>query len=137
MLDVIKEWMRQDDATTVIQLVRILEDRGYKVSKSTLVRTRRMLGWIFHGSRYCQLIWSANKKKRLQWAMKNRDNTFEDVMWMDESMIRLVNHRTFSYIKVGTALKPKPKAKHAFKVMVWAGISCKGSDKHLRIELLC
>ena len=37
------------------------------------------------------------------------------------------DHRTFSYRKVGTAPKPKPRAKHPYKVMVWAGISRKGA----------
>ena len=102
-MDVIEELTRQDDETTATQLVRILEERGYKVSKTTIVRARRFLGWTFHGSRCCQLIRSVNKEKRLQWAVKNRDNNFEDVMWTDESMIQLENHRTFSYRKVGTA----------------------------------
>ena len=127
MLDAIEEQMRLDDETTATQLVRILEERGYKVSKTTIVRARRILGWTFHGSRYCQLIRSVNKEKRLQWAVKNRDNSFEDVVWTDESMIQLENHRTFSYRKVGTAPKPKPRAKHPYKVMVWAGISRKGA----------
>ena len=98
-----EEQTRQDDETTATQLVRILEERGYKVSKTAIVRARRYLGWTFHGSRYCQLIRSVNKEKRLQWAVKNRDNNFEDVTWTNESMIQLENHRTFSYRKVGTA----------------------------------
>ena len=127
MLGVIEERMRQDDETTVTQRVSILEEHGYKVSKSTIVKERQMMGWTFHGSRYCQLIRSVNKEKRLQWAMKNRDNSFEDVVWTDESTIQLENHRMFSYRKVGTAPKPKPRVKHSYKVMVWAGISCKGA----------
>ena len=127
MLDIIEAQMELDDETTATQLVRILEERGYKVSKSTIERARRILGWTFHGSRYCQLIQNANKEKRVQWALKHRGNDFEDVVWTDESTIQLENHRTFSFRKVGTAPKPKPRAKHPYKVMVWAGISCKGA----------
>ncbi len=127
MLDVIEEQMGQDDENTATQLVRILEERGYKVSKTTIVRARPILGWTFHGSHYCHLIRSVNKEKGLQWAVKNRDNNFEAVRWMDESMIQLENHRTFSYRNIGTAPKPKPRAKHPYKVMVWAGISHKGA----------
>jgi len=44
-------------------------------------------------------------------------------------MIQLENHSTFSYRKVGEAPRPKARAKHPFKVMVWAGISKKGATK--------
>ena len=63
MLDVIEEQMRQGDETTATQLVRILEERGYKVSKTAIVRARRILGWTFHGSHYCQLKQSMNKER--------------------------------------------------------------------------
>ena len=49
------------------------------------------------------------------------------MVWTDKSTIQLENNRTFSYRKVGSAPKPKPRAKHPFKVMVWAGISKKGA----------
>ena len=127
MLDIIEAQMELDDETTATQLVRILEERGYKVSKSTIERARRILGWTFHGSRYCQLIQNANKEKRVQWALKHRGNDFEDVVGTDESTIQLENHRTFSFRKVGTAPNLKPRAKHPYKVMVWAGISRKGA----------
>jgi hypothetical protein len=42
-------------------------------------------------------------------------------------MIQLENHRSYSYRKVGAPPKPKPRAKHPYKVMVWAGISKKGA----------
>ena len=44
-------------------------------------------------------------------------------------MIQLENHSTFSYRKVGEAPRPKVRAKHPFKVIVWAGISKKGATK--------
>ena len=127
MLDIVEAQMELDDETTVTQLVRILGERGYKVSKSTIERARRILGWTFHGSRYCQLIWNVNKEKRVQWALKHCGNDFEDVVWTDESTIQLEKHRMFSFRKVGTAPKLKPRVKHPYKVMVWAGISRKGA----------
>ena len=68
-----------------------------------------------------------NKEKRVQWALKHCDNDFEDVVWTDKSTIQLENYRMFSFRKVGTAPKPIPRAKHPYKVMVWAGISRKGA----------
>ena len=46
---------------------------------------------------------------------------------MDESIIQLENHRTFLYRKVREAPRPKARAKHPYKVMVWAGIPKKGA----------
>ena len=42
-------------------------------------------------------------------------------------MIQLENNGTFSYRKVGEPPRPKARAKHPYKVMVWAGISRKGA----------
>ena len=64
------------------------------------------------------MIREKNKEKRLKWAEENVHSEFEDVVWTDESMIQLENHRTFCYRKVGAPLKPKPKPKHPYKVMV-------------------
>ena len=127
MLDAVEERMKQDDETTATQLVKMLGERGFKISTPTVERARKTLGWTFHGSRYCQLIRNANKEKRVQWAKDNLHSSFDDVVWTDESTIQLENNRTFSYRKVGSAPKPKPRAKHPFKVMVWAGISKKGA----------
>ena len=60
MLDAIKEQIKQDDETTATQLVKMLGERGFKTSTRTVERARKTLGWPFHGSRYCQLIWNAS-----------------------------------------------------------------------------
>ena len=85
----------------------------------TLIRARLILGWAFHGSRYCQKIRERNKEKLVLWARENLGNKFEDVVWTDESMTQLENHRTFSYRKAGTA--PKPKAKPKIHTKLWCG----------------
>ena len=116
IMKLIESRMKEDDETTATQLMKLLEDRGYKVSKPTIIRARQLLGWTFHGSRYCQMI---------RGAMENVDNHFEDVVWTDEFVIQMENHRTFSYRKVGEAPKPKAQPKNPYKIMVWAGISKK------------
>ena len=127
MVTAIEERMQQDDETTSTQLVKMLEERGWKVSLSTVERARKMLGWTFHGSRYCQLIRHANKEKRVEWARANLHESFDNVVWTDESTIQLENNRTYSYRKVGSQPKRKARVKHPYKVMVWAGISKKGA----------
>ena len=127
ILKTIEDRMNEDDETTATQLTRLLGDQGHKVTKTTILRARKILGWTFHGSQYCQLIRQKNKEKRVTWARENLANDFEDVVWTDESMIQLENNRTFGYRKVGMAPKPKPRPKNPYKVMVRAGISKKGA----------
>ena len=101
--DVIKEKIEQhmanDDKTTAKHLRELLANEGHTLSKSTILRTRRSLGWTYRGSSYCQLIREANKSKRLQWAMEYREEAagdgFKDVLWTDESTVQLENHRRF------------------------------------------
>ena len=40
MLDAIEERMKQDDKTTAIHHVKMLEERGYKISKHTVESQR-------------------------------------------------------------------------------------------------
>jgi hypothetical protein len=79
----------------------ILTRRGISLSLSTILRCRPQLGWTFCGSAYCQVIHEANKAKRLEWARKNLDNDFGDVVFTDECSIQTETHRRFSSRKRG------------------------------------
>ena len=57
--------MKENDETTATQLRKLLEDKGFSVSKTTIIRARQRLGWTFHGSRYCQMIRAKNKERGL------------------------------------------------------------------------
>ena len=66
--------------------------------------------------------------KRLEFAkrcIENKD-TFEDVIFNDESLIQLTKHSKLSFRKRGEQVKLQPKPKHPYKVYVWAGISKRG-----------
>ena len=111
--------MQEDDETTAIQLQSRLATCGIYVSLATILRSRQQLGWVYHGSAYCQLIRTVNKQKRLDWACANIHDDFDNVIWSDESSIQLGTHRIYCCRKVGEA----PHSKHPTKVHVWAGIS--------------
>ena len=123
---IIEQAMEEDDETTATQLQAKLASFGVYVSLATILRNRRLLGWIYRGSAYCQLIRSVNKEKRLEWARDHLQDTFDDVIWSDETSVQLEAHRRFCYRKEGMKPKPKPRPKHPIKVHVWAGISKKG-----------
>ena len=107
--DVIEEQMQKDDETTAAELDCILQREGIKLSRSTILRCHRKLGWTYRGAAYCQLIREPNKLKRLSWCMENQNNDCSNVIWTDETTVQLENHRRFSHRKCGEKPRPKPK----------------------------
>jgi transposase len=85
VLALVESKMQSDDETTAVNLVAHLKDNGFSLSKTSVVRARRLLGWTYRGSSYCQLIRHANKAKRVAWAQQYLNDSFEDVIWTDES----------------------------------------------------
>ena len=112
VLEIIEAQMRKDDETTALQLHRIVCEHGHHLSLSTIFRSRRLLGWTFRGSSYCQLIRGANKVKRLEWARQyaaEAEAGFNDVIYSDETSIQLETHRRFCCRKQGEPPKNKPR----------------------------
>ena len=87
--------MKEDDETTATQLQSKLASHRIYVSLAIILRSRRMIGWIYRGSAYCQLIRSVNKQKRLEWARNYLHDNYEDVIWTDETTVQLQTHRIF------------------------------------------
>ena len=123
---IVERQMQDDDETTATQIHAMLSARGYDLSLRTILRCRTSIGWTFRGSAYCQLIRTVNMEKRLAWALEYKDDDFEDVIYTDECTIQMESHRRFCCRKEGQPPRLKPRAKHPFKVHVWAGISKKG-----------
>ena len=67
-----------------------------------------------------------NKSKRLTWALENRNDNFDDVIWTDETNVQMETHRRFNYRKRTHTPRYKPKPKHPVKVHVWGGKSWAG-----------
>ena len=57
------------------------------------------------------------------------NETFDDVIWSDETSVQLECHRRHSFHKQGQPPKLKPRPKHAIKVHVWARISKRGATR--------
>lgn len=108
---------------------KIQEEFDINVSKSAVTRFRRKLGWTLSLTHYNQMIREPNKEKRVDWCKVQVDNkeTFDDVIFTDESKIMMKNICRRSYRMKGQPKKGIPKAKHPYSVMVWGGISKKGA----------
>ena len=112
----------QADETTAVQLMDLLRRSGVYISLSTVKRCRLSLGWTFHGTRYCQMIREPNKLKRLEFANKclAENETFDDVIWTDETSVQLECRRRHCFRKQNETPRLKPRPKHPIKVHVWA-----------------
>ena len=78
--------MRADDEATAVQLCVLLRSKGYSISLSTILHSRKSLGWTFRGSAYCQLIREVNKAMRLDWARQyvhEAETEFLDVVYTE------------------------------------------------------
>ena len=65
------------------------------------------------------MISETNKKKRLDFATQciSDKDSFDDIIWTDESSIQLVRHTRSVRVKVGKEKHYKPVSKHAVKVL--------------------
>ena len=106
---VVEAQMRLDDETTAHQLHALLESKGYNLSLKTILRCRSSLGWTFRGSAYCQLIREVNMAKRLEWAVNNRNETFDHIIFTDECTVQMESHMRFCCRKQGKPPRPKPR----------------------------
>lgn len=107
-------------------LQRLLySEMGVHLSVSTVKHTRKKLGWKRCSPKYCQMVRETNRIARLAFAGEclETGETFDDVIFTDESTIWLEQHGKICFTKAGRPSKLKPKAKHPFKAHVWTGIS--------------
>ena len=100
--------------------------RMISVYLATILSNRQDLRWIYRGSAYCQQIRHANKEKRQTWARSFLHDSFDNVIWSDETTVQLETHRCFCYRKEGEKPRPKYRPKH---LHVWAGISKQGATQ--------
>ena len=75
------------------------------------------------------MISDVNKEKRLEQcrARLEEGDTFDNIVWTDESTVQLDSYRAKSYYKERQPVPLKPKPKHPTKVNVWVGISAQGA----------
>ena len=129
----IDEKMAENDELTASDLMELLVDKfgRFECSYSlrTIARVRLELDWTFSTTQYCQAIRDANKDKRVEWCKERlmEGETFDDVIFTDESTIQLDRHRRKSFRKRGAPRKLKYRHKHPPKLHVWAGISRRGA----------
>lgn len=116
----IDQCMNENPERSSTDLHQTLIDRtGTCLSSSYIRKLRSSLGWTYKKTSYCQLVRDANKPKRLEWAQQQiaRNETFDDVIFTDESSFEAQRTVGYMYYKKGQAPPLRPKPKHPIKVL--------------------
>lgn len=132
LMNFIDAEMEKNDELTAPKLRRKLQEEfGVNFSESKVKRLRKKLGWVQTGTKYCQLIREANRTKRLDFCLNcvEEDEQFDDVIFTDECSVHLEKHAKICFRRRWEQPKLKGRAKHPFKVHVWAGISKRGPTR--------
>lgn len=116
-------WLSQNkDLTARDVQLKFVEEFHQTFALSTIKKYRRQLNWTAKRKRYCQLISHKNKLARVEWCLeklKTKD-TFQDVIFMDESNVELSSTGRLSFYQTGSALEKVPartaKPKHSYTV---------------------
>ena len=126
--------MEKNDELTAPKLGKKLQEQfGVDFSESKVKRLRQKLGWVQTGTKYCQLIHETNRAKRLEFCLKcvEDNKQFDDVIFTDECSVHLEKHAKLCFRRRWEQPKLKGRAKHPFKVHIWAGISKRGATRVL------
>ena len=108
-----------DELTSKELSEKLSTECGIQVSATTVRRVRRnVLDWKTESARYCQFVRDPNKIKRLVFALKTKTekNTFEDVIFTDETSVQIEQYARICFRKDGTQPKRKGRPKHPLKV---------------------
>ena len=134
LMTFIDNQMEQNDELTAPNLKKkIYEEFGVNFSESKVKRLRKKLGWVQTGTKYCQLIREPNRVKRLEFCLQCEEDgeTFDNVIFTDECSVHMEKHAKLSFRRKWEQPKFKGRAKHPYKVHVWAGISKRGATRVL------
>ena len=116
----IDDRMKENDELTSAELKEKLSKECHvEVSATTVRRVKRnVLGWKSETARYCQFVREPNKMKRFIFAsnaLLNKD-TFEDVIFTDETTVQIEQYARICFRKDGSQPKRKGRLKHPLKV---------------------
>ena len=129
----IDNFMDKDNELTTPRLKECLLERFPDVTASerTIARAREELGWVHQTAKYAQLVREVNKSIRLEWVQKmiQESETFDDVIFTDESTFQVEYHARKAYRRIGEPRILRQRPKHPAKIHVWAGISKRGATQ--------
>ena len=109
---------------STIQIQKTIRTRfNILVSRITINCTRRRLGWIKSGVKYCELIYKANIPVRFSWALQcllTDERFLFDIEFEETSDVLDQRTRTICYRRNGYSTTLQPVSKHSLKPPTWS-----------------
>ena len=128
-LDFINNEVDKNREISAPKLQRLLLAKlNIKVSVSVIKKERQALGWTQTTTMYCQMVRHVNKEKRLLFCtdLLARGDTFDDVVFTDESTVKCERYLSRQFRKKGEPmhllLRPKPKHPLSVKINCIIGL---------------
>lgn len=132
-VDTVKQVFEKNHNSSARDVLRELNTNGCNISLSTATRVIDVASFVATKPRYCQLIREANKEARVAFCKEliRMDEQFEDVVFTEESSIRLHYNKPVAYRKKDAMPPNQCRPKHRLKVHLWGGISKWGPTQML------
>lgn len=128
-IELTKQSLLADPNQSSRDIHKMLKVDGAVFSLGTTKNVIKSAGFTNSSPRYAQMVRDVNKIKRYEFciSLMEANDSFDDVIFSDESSIQLHNNKTTSYRPIDSQNPSMPKPKHPLKLHVWAGISRRGA----------
>ena len=120
------QWIRRNNETTSKELAqKLLDDRGLDVSRWTVQRQLKRMGYKSTLPYGTPMLTQEQKDARVQWAIKHQNDDWSRTIFTDETCYQLFRNTIRRWSRNPKAeVKRIPKNRQ--KIMVWGGFSIKG-----------
>ena len=123
----IEEILGEDSDLEVNEIKERLVEKGYKLAYSTLCRYLNKIGFQNKNPiNDLMNLTTAQKEKRFIWWKKNKDYTWDNVIFSDETIFSDFRKSRKKWVKKGEVYKSPKTGKGKHKVNAWAAISRNG-----------
>ena len=115
-VELIVDCFKKDPSTSSRQVYKELKAAGAQFILSTTKRPIEAVGFTASKPGYGQLVREINKVKRVEFCQMliDTNETFDDVIFSDQSSIQLHQNKTVMYRLKGSLPAALPKPKHPF-----------------------
>ena len=122
----IGQWIRRNNELTAKEIAQKLHDeRGRDVSISTIQRQLHRLGYRSTLRIGTHMLTQEQKKARVQWAIRHKDDDWSRTVFTDETGYQLFRNTIRRWSKnLKAEVKRIPKNRQ--KILAWGGISIRG-----------
>ncbi|RWR98614.1 hypothetical protein B4U79_15264 [Dinothrombium tinctorium] len=121
----IQQFARHHPKWSSLQIAKAVVQRGGpRVHPSTVWRTLRTAGFLKWMPKVTPMLTEEHKRKRVEWCLQNRDRDWSNIVFTEESYFQFYQNVVLEW---GKKRPQKPTPKYGPRLMIWGGISLRGT----------